>query len=137
VIPDGIFTHAGEVTDRLVLYRWDIDRGQITRTHQPGELGGVPSIGREAVARFVRHQGGGHDPTPPLLAAEIAIEPVPAGPSFVDKDELFRFRGQGADKLVNVALAGADTSQEDDLGVPRLTGISDSDGLLVHIQSDI
>ena len=55
-IPDRILTRAGEVADRLVLDRWDIDRGQITGTHQPGELGGVTAIGLDAVARFLRDQ---------------------------------------------------------------------------------
>jgi len=55
-IPDGIRTRAGEVTERLVLDRGDIDRGPIPRTHQPGELGGVTAIGLDAVARFLWDQ---------------------------------------------------------------------------------
>jgi hypothetical protein len=55
-IPDRLLTRAGEVTDRLVLDRWDIDRGQIAGTHEPGELGRIASIGFDAVARFLRDQ---------------------------------------------------------------------------------
>ena len=55
-IPDRIRTRAGEVTDRLVLDRRDLDRGQIAGTHQPGELGGVTAIGLDAVAGFLRDQ---------------------------------------------------------------------------------
>ena len=72
-----------------------------------------------------------------FLAAAIALEPGPAGPSVVDADERCRVRGQGVDTLVKVALADAATSPADDRGVPRLTGIRDRDGLCVHIQSDL
>lgn len=136
-LPDRLLTRAGQITDRLVLGRRDIDRSQLPGTHQPGEPGGVTAIGLDAVAHLLRDQGGGHDPAMPLLAAEIALEPGPAGPSFVDEDERCRVRGQGADQLVTVALAGADTAPEDDLGVPCRTGISHSDGLFVHIQPDL
>ena len=53
-IPDGLLTRAGEVTDGLVLDRWDRDRGHITSTPQPGERGGVTAIGLDAVARLLR-----------------------------------------------------------------------------------
>jgi hypothetical protein len=52
-IPERLLTGAGEVTDRLVLDRGDRDRGHIAGTHQPGELGGVRSIGLDAVARLL------------------------------------------------------------------------------------
>ena len=53
-IPDRLLTGADQVADRLVLDRRDIDRRQLTGPHQPGERGGVASIGVDAVARLLR-----------------------------------------------------------------------------------
>ena len=55
-IPDCILTRADEVADGLVLDRGDIDWRQIAGAHQPGQLGGVASIGVDAVPRFLRDQ---------------------------------------------------------------------------------
>ena len=116
-IPDRLRTRAGPVADRLVLDRRDRDRRQSTGPHQPGELGGVASIGVDAVARLLRDPGGGHDPAEPCRAAEIAIKPGPAGPSFVDEDQRLGFRGELADTRVEVALAGADGARLAGFGV--------------------
>jgi hypothetical protein len=55
-ILDGILAGAGEVADGLVLDRRDIDRRQITGTHQAGQLGRVASIGFDAAIGFLRDE---------------------------------------------------------------------------------
>jgi hypothetical protein len=135
-LPARLRTHAGAVTDGRVLDRGAIDRAHRAGTQQPGALGGVTSSGLDAVAGLLRDQGGGHDPAPHVLAAEIARAPGPAGPSCGDDDARCRGRGQGAETLVHVALAGAATSTEDERGVSRLTGLRDRDGRLVPLQPD-
>ena len=135
-IPDGILPGAAEVADRRVLDCRDIDSREIARAHESGQLGRITSIGVDAGARLLRDQRWGHDPTDQFFLGEIAIKPVPAGSSFVDKDQRFRFRGERADELVNVALASTETPQEDDLCLPRLADIGNGDGVFVNIDTD-
>jgi len=99
-------------------------------------LGRIASSGIDAVARLLRDQRRGYDPAAQCLLGETTIKPVPAGSSFVDKDQRCRLRGERADELVKGALAGTDTPQEDDLYLPRIVDLGDGDGVFVHIQTD-
>ena len=61
-IPDGVFTRPAQVADRFIFDLGNIDGGQITRAHQPGQLDGVTAVGFDPVARLFRNQRGGDDP---------------------------------------------------------------------------
>ena len=51
-ITEGIFTGPGEVAHGFVFDLGDIDRGEITRASQAGQLHGVPAVGFDAVTGF-------------------------------------------------------------------------------------
>ena len=68
---------------------------------------------------------------------QIAVPPVAARPGFVDEHEVFGLRVQLSNQWVEVALAGADSPQGDDLRAMVLGHVGDRDGLLMDIQADI
>jgi hypothetical protein len=125
-----------QVADRRVLDFRDLDERQIAGAHESGQVGRLASSGVGAVARLLRDQSRGHDPADQFFLGEIALKPVPAGASCVNKDQLLRFRGEGADELVTVALARTATPQEDDRCLPRIADRGNGEKVLVHIQSD-
>ena len=86
----SVLPGAAEVAEGRVLDRRDLHGRESAGAPQPGELGGIAASGVDAVACFVRAQRGGHDPTGEVCLREITRTPVPAGASFVDKDERFR-----------------------------------------------
>jgi hypothetical protein len=108
---------------RLVLDRRAIDRRQSAGAPEPSQLDRLTSIGFEPGARVRWAESGGHDPAAPVLLGARAVEPGPPGPRFVNQDERFGVRAEGAETLGTVALAGTATPPEDDLWVPRLTGL--------------
>ena len=98
-IPDGLRPRAGAVADGLVRDRGDLDWRQSAGTHQPGALGGVASIGFDAVPRLLRDPCRGHDPAAQVLLREVAGEPGPTGTGFVDEDELWAFDVSGRTRV--------------------------------------
>ncbi len=70
------------------------------------------------------------------LAAEVALELVPTGPSLVREDELGRLALELADQLVQIALARTDGTDEVGRVATAGMGVSDGNGLLVNIQPD-
>jgi hypothetical protein len=68
---------------------------------------------------------------------QIAIEPVPTGSRFIDKDQVLGFCLQLADELINVGVPGANGAEVDDISIVVFGNIGDSDGLLMDIQSDV
>ena len=87
-IADGVFTRAGEVTDRLIFPLRDLDGGEVPRAHQAGQLDRVTAIGLHAVARLFGNERGRDDPAHMAFFRQITIEPVPTGSRFIDKDEM-------------------------------------------------
>ena len=61
-IAEGIFTRPGEIANGFILDLGDLDRGEITRARQAGQLHGVPAVGFDPVARLLGDQRGGHHP---------------------------------------------------------------------------
>ena len=55
-IADGIFTSAGEVTDGLIFHLGNINRGEVPRAHQAGQLCGITASGFHPVAGLFRNQ---------------------------------------------------------------------------------
>jgi hypothetical protein len=136
-IAEGIFTRAAEIADGCVFHRRDIDGGEVTGAHQPGPWHGITAVGFHAVAGLFRHESGRHHPTRIAFLAQIALEPVPPGPRFVDTDELC---GRGlpvADELIKVTMAGANRAQGDELGAVVLGHGGDGDRVLMDIQTNI
>ena len=68
---------------------------------------------------------------------QVAIEPIAAGASFVDEDELLTLRLQLSKQLINIALPGSDSAEGDNLCAMCLGDIGDRDRLFMHIHSDI
>ena len=52
-IAEGIFTCPGEIANGFIFHLGDIDRGEITRARQAGQLHGVPAVGFDAVTGFL------------------------------------------------------------------------------------
>src|SRR2546422_10074337 len=69
-------------------------------------------------------------------AGQVAIEPVPAGPRLVDKDERGALRLEPPDQFVDVALPGADRPQRLDVGAAILRRGGDGGGGLVDVETD-
>jgi len=68
---------------------------------------------------------------------QIAIEPIPARASFIDKDELLTFGLQLTDELINVTLAGPNMAEGDDLSVVFFGDIGDRNRVFMNIQTDV
>jgi hypothetical protein len=132
--PDHALPGTGEGAERLVLGRRDIGRRQSAGTPEPGQPERVTASGVGTATRFRRDAGGGHDPAAQALLGGRAVEPVPAGLRFVNTDELFGWRAEGADTRVKVALAGPNAPHADALGVPRLTGRGHGDAISMDIR---
>jgi hypothetical protein len=134
-IADGIFTRAAEVAAGFVFPRRDIDGGEVTGAHQPGQLHGITTVGFHAVAGLFRHERGRHHPALIAFVAQIAREPIPTRARFVDKDEVFGLGWHVADELVNVTMAGANRAQGDDLGAVVFGHVGDGDRFFMDIQT--
>jgi hypothetical protein len=71
------------------------------------------------------------------LFGQIAVEPVPAGPSLRDKDELRGFGLQPTDELIDVTLAHPDVPEGDDLGTVIFSSIGNGKRIFVNIKTDV
>ena len=136
-IADGVFTRAGEVTDRLIFPLRDLDGGEVPRAHQAGQLDRVTAIGVHAVAGLFGNEGGGHHPAVVAFFPQITLEPGAPGPRLRDQDQVCGRGLQVSDERVNVTLAGADGAAVDALGVVAFSHRSDGNGRFMPIQSDI
>ena len=65
------------------------------------------------------------------------MKDVAAGARLVGNQQLGRLAMEPSQKLVDVALSGADGSDEGDVGAAILGGVGDGDGVLVDIETDI
>jgi hypothetical protein len=136
-IADGIFTRTAQVTNRFILHRGNIDRGEVPRAHQACQFDSIAAVGFDPIPSLFRNQGGGHDPTVVPLFAQITIKPVAAWAGFVDKDEVFGLRLELAGEVIDVDLSCADGPKGDDLGAMILSDIGDRDGVFVDIHTDV
>jgi hypothetical protein len=68
---------------------------------------------------------------------QIAIEPVPTGSRFIDKDQVCGFGVQLAHELINVASPRPNGARIADLSLVSFGDIGYCDGVLVDIQTDI
>jgi hypothetical protein len=96
-------------------------------------LHGVTTVGVDPVARFFGHEGGGDDPADMPFLREIAIEPVPTGSRFIDKNQMLGFGLQLADEVVDVTLACADGTEGGNLGTMLSRNVGDRNRLFVHV----
>jgi hypothetical protein len=71
------------------------------------------------------------------LFRQRAIEPIPTGARFIDKDQVWGFCLKLADELINVGLPGADPPEVDDLSIGRFGDIGYRNGLFVDIPTDV
>jgi hypothetical protein len=136
-IAEGILAGTTEVTDRFILNRRDIDGGEITRAHQACQLDRVTPVGLDAIAGFLGDQGRRNDPADVPPGGEITIEPITARTRLVYEDQMRAFRLQLTNERVDVTLSGTDRAHIDDFGMVFLGHVSDCDGLLMDIQTDI
>ena len=134
---DGIFAGAGQVADRLVGDIRDIDGGEVAAAHEAGECDGIAAVGFHAVAGLFGNERGGDDPAGEFFPGQVAIQPVAAGTGLVDEDQSGGFGFQCADQFIDIALAGADGTEGDDVSAPRLRCIGDRDGFLVDVETDV
>src|SRR4029450_7260286 len=101
---DGICTGTAQVTNGFVLNLRGVDRGQVPRAHQPGQLDGISTVGFGPIPGLFGDQGGSDDPTDMAFWSERAVEPIPTRPCFIDKDEMFAFGLHFPDEVVDIAL---------------------------------
>ena len=87
-ITEGIFACPGEVANGFIFHLGDIDRGEIPRARQAGQLHGVPAVRFDAVTGLFGNQRGGHDPAIIAFFRQIALEPVATRTGFVDEDQM-------------------------------------------------
>jgi hypothetical protein len=136
-IGDGIFPRPAEGAAGVIFDVGDIDRGESTWAHQPGELDGIPTVGRHAVASFVRNQWGGDAPAELAFFRQRALEPRATWPGFRDDDEGCGLGWQVAEKRVEVTVAGTEGPEGDDRGVVVFGNVSDGHRVLVDIHADV
>jgi hypothetical protein len=136
-IVERIFTRAAQVTNGFVCDRWDIDRREIPRAHQPRQLDRVTTVGFHAVTGLFGNEGGRDDPADMALFRQRAIEPVATGSRFIDEDQVFGFCLQLAHELINVAWPSANGPKVDDFSVVIFGDIGHGDGVLMDIQPHI
>jgi hypothetical protein len=110
-IADGIFTRPGEIPDGFIFQLGDIDHSEITRAGEPGPLQGVSAVGFDPIAWFVGDQRGGHHPAVVAFFRQIAAESVATGTGFVDEDQMCGLRLHFAYELIDVTLAGTNSSE--------------------------
>ncbi len=112
---------------RIVAARDHIEAGR----RLPAEL--TKDLARAGFFRlFLPAVYGGLDLTP-----LEALEPVAAGTSFVDEDELLPLRLQMPKQLINIALPGPDGAEGDHLGTMLLGHRGDRNGLCMDIHSNV
>jgi len=136
-VTETLVTGATQLSHGFVIDLRDVDGGEVARTHQPGQLAGIAAVGCDAVPSFVRDSRGRDHPTVMPRLRQIPVPPIAARPGFVDQHEGFGLRVPLANQCVEVALAGADSPQGDDLRAVVLGDVGDRDGLLMDIQADI
>ena len=61
-IAHGLFTCPTQVADGFIIDGGDVDRGEVSRAHEPGPWPGITTVGFDPVTRLFRHQGRGDDP---------------------------------------------------------------------------
>ena len=136
-IAEGIFTGAAQVPNGFILNRGDVDRGQVPRAHQAGQLDRVPTGGFDPIAGLLGDQRWGHHPADVAFLREIAGAPIPAGPRFRDKDQICAFGLHFPDELVDIALARTDGAEGDNLGVVFLSNIGNGNRIFMDIHADV
>jgi len=100
-------------------------------------LHGIRPVGFDAVTCLFRNQGGRDDPADVAFLRQVPIEPVAAGASFIDEDELLAFGLELPDQLVDITLPSPDRAEGDDLCAMVLGDIGDRDGLFMDIHSNV
>jgi hypothetical protein len=79
----------------------------------------------------------GDDPAGVSFLSQVTIEPVAAGASFLDKDELLAFGLELPDQLVNITLPCSDSAKGNDFCTMVLGDRGDRDRLFMHIHADV
>jgi hypothetical protein len=133
---DGIFTGTAQVTNGFVLNLRDVDRGQVTRAQQPGQFDGISTVGFDPIPGLCGNQGGSDNPTDMAFLSEIAGEPIPTRPCFIDKDQMFAFGLHFPDEVVDIALACTNGAEGDNLSVVFLGNVGNGNRLFLDIHSD-
>jgi hypothetical protein len=136
-VPQGILAGAGEIAHRVIVHLGDIDGGEITRAHPPGQWHRVTTVGVHAVARLLGNQCGSDDPAAQVLLRAITLEPVPAGSRVIDQDQVGGVGWKRSDEVINVGLPGADGAEVDGLSAVFLGDRGHRDGSFVAIQADV
>lgn len=107
---------------------FEIAHGIFTR---PREI----AIGCDTIAGF----GGSvrvHHLAVVTFFRQRAVKPEATGIGFVDEDRVGGLRWHLTDELINLTLAGANGSQEHDLGTVILSHRGNSDGGFVGVRAD-
>jgi hypothetical protein len=68
---------------------------------------------------------------------QIAVEPVPAGPRFIDQDQMVAFGWHLPEAVVDIALARANGAEGDHLSVVLLSTGGDCTRLLRDSHADV
>lgn len=94
------------------------------------------SAGLDAVAGAAGDHGRRDDPAGESLLREEPVEPISAGAGLVDEDEVARLRAELANELIDVAVAGTDLAEEEDVAAV-IGAVGDGDRFLVDIETDV
>jgi hypothetical protein len=97
----------------------------------------VKTVGFDPVTRFLGNEGGGDDLAHMAFFCQIALEPVPTGSGFIDKDQMLGFGVHLADEVVKVTVARADGPEGGDLGAMLFSDVGHRNGLFMDISSDV
>ncbi|HEX9870605.1 MAG TPA: hypothetical protein VGC99_18825, partial [Candidatus Tectomicrobia bacterium] len=134
-VAESLFTGATQVTHGVVFELWDIDRDEIARAYEPGQLSGVSAIGCDSIAGVFRHQRGRHHPTALALLRQIALEPRAARAGLVATHEVCTLGLERAEQLIEVTRPRPEGAEGDDLRALCLGHRGDRDRVLRDIPS--
>jgi hypothetical protein len=136
-VANGVFTSPTQITDGFIFHGGDVDGSEISRTHEAGQLDSIAAVCFHPIPRLFGDQRGGHDPAAVSFVAQIPVEPVAAGASFVDKNQVFGLRVQLPAELIDVGMSGANGAAVNDLRVMIARDVGDRNRVFMDIQSDV
>jgi hypothetical protein len=136
-IAQRIFPGTAQVADSFVLDLGDIDRREISRAPQAGQLDSGTPVRFDPIACLLGAERGGHNPADVAFLGEIAVEPIPTRPCFIDKDQMFAFGPHFPDELVDIALARTEGTEVDGLSMVFLGDIGDCNRVFMDIHTDV
>ena len=124
---------AYQIAERLIVIRWDVDRGELAGAMEPRERVAVAAIRLDPVAAAFRHAGRIDHDAVLALGGEVAMYSKAARPGFVYEAQPPGRGAQRRDHLRQRLAIARNPADVPDLAVAPLLGERDVDRVFVDI----